>query len=153
MGVHVVVLAANQGELGVRHLPALATLAQCLRQALAHVVLIPVGQLLLLDDGLKLDAAAPGQGLHQQAHHSPAGLGGQVDLLPLGGRGRRLLVNHRGLGEGHRQAVPLLYPLGEHLQLDFPRDAQVQLPAFGHPLQVQQGVLLGELLQRLHQGG
>ena len=65
MGVHVVVLAANQGELGVRHLPAFAALAQCLRQALAHVVLIPVGQLLLLDDGLKLDAAAPGQGLHQ----------------------------------------------------------------------------------------
>ena len=74
-------LAADEGEFRVGDLPALAALLQGLGQALPHVVLVPVGQLLLLDDRLKLDAAAPGEGLHPQRYDGPAGLGGQVDLL------------------------------------------------------------------------
>lgn len=52
------VLPTYQSEFSVCDFPALAPLLQSFREALPHVVLIAVGQLLFFDNGFKLDPAA-----------------------------------------------------------------------------------------------
>ena len=150
VGVYVMVLPTYQSEFGVCDFPTLAPLLQSFGKALPHVVLIAVGQLLFFDNGFKLDPAASGKGFHPQFDNGPAGFGCQVDFFSFGGGGRGFLVDDGGVGEGDLQAVPFSNDLCEDFQLDFAGDPQQEFPAFWNPLQIQEGILLGQLLERFH---
>ena len=153
VGVLIVVLAGDEGDLRIGDLPAQGTLAQGIRQGLGHLSLVAVENVVVFDDAVVSNPAAPRSRLYQEPQHRPAGLGHGVGHKAFPYRGRRLLINNRGIGEIDPQAKTGDHQRFENLQLDEPGDANEQISLLRHPRHSKKRVFRAKLFHRCYKSG
>ena len=153
MGVELKFTAVHQGDLHVCYLPAQSALVQCQGNGLGNLILISGLDSAHGNGGTEGDTAATGRGSDLEFQNGPAGLGNQIGNVALTGLGNGLPVNDGRGREGDLQIKPGLKEFLQNFQLNGTHDAQMKLIQGPDVLHLEQGILSGQNVAGLAQGG